>query len=225
MKKITPLMFLLVLPMTFAAENPPRLSAEVLWQLQRVGNPVVSPDGDQVVVPVTTYPEDGEAAKSRLWLLSVDGATAQRPLTADEANASGPVFSPDGSRLAFVRKSGEEEPAQVYVMPMNEPGEAGEAYRHSDRCLGAQVGRRLHLFRLQCLARDDVRRDGGKDRGRQGKQALGQSVERDALCVLGFVGRRGQAIPSVPCSGHRCRRRGADTANRYPVVADECRCK
>lgn len=124
MKKIIPVLFLLCLPLAFAAENTPRLSGEVLWQLQRVGSPSVSPDGGQVVVAVTTYPEDGGDAISRLWLLNVDGEAAQRPLTAEEASASGPVFSPDGSRLAFVRKSDKEEPAQVYVMPMSGPGEA-----------------------------------------------------------------------------------------------------
>ena len=124
MKKIIPVLFLLCLPLAFAAENTPRLSGEVLWQLQRVGSPSVSPDGGQVVAAVTTYPEDGGDAISRLWLLNVDGEAAQRPLTAEEASASGPVFSPDGSRLAFVRKSDKEEPAQVYVMPMSGPGEA-----------------------------------------------------------------------------------------------------
>ena len=59
MKRIIPALFLFVLPLSFAAENSSRLSAEVLWQLQRVGQPMVSPDGGQVVVPVTTYPEDG----------------------------------------------------------------------------------------------------------------------------------------------------------------------
>jgi dipeptidyl aminopeptidase/acylaminoacyl peptidase len=124
MKKIILALFLLAAPLAFAAEQSQRLSAEVLWQLQRVGSPVVSPGGDQVVVPVTTYPEDGEDAKSQLWMLSAEGKTAQRPLTAAEANASGPVFSPDGSRLAFARKIDKEEPAQVYIMPMSGPGEA-----------------------------------------------------------------------------------------------------
>jgi len=124
MKKIIPVLFLLCVPLAFAAENTSRLSGEVLWQLQRVGSPSVSPDGGQVVVPVTTYPEDGGDAISQLWLLNVDGEAAQQPLTAEEASASGPVFSPDGSRLAFVRKSDKEEPAQVYIMPMSGPGEA-----------------------------------------------------------------------------------------------------
>ena len=124
MKRLIPALFLFFLPLSLAAENSNRLSAEVLWQLQRVGQPMVSPDGDQVVVPVTTYPEDGGDAHSRLWLLSVDSDGVQRPLTAEEGSASGPVFSPDGSQLAFVRKLNKEDAPQIYKMPMRGPGEA-----------------------------------------------------------------------------------------------------
>lgn len=114
---------LFLIPFAVAAEES-RLSAEVLWQLERVGTPVVSPDGSRVVVPVTTYPEDNGDPETRLWVLSVAGEAGQRPLTAEGASASGPVFSPDGSRLAFVRKTSKDDPAQVFVLPMNEPGEA-----------------------------------------------------------------------------------------------------
>ena len=124
MKRLILALFLFFLPLSLAAENSNRLTAEVLWQLQRVGQPMVSPNGDQVVVPVTTYPEDGGDAHSRLWLLSVDSDAVQRPLTAEEGSASGPVFSPDGSQLAFVRKLNKEDAPQIYKMPMRGPGEA-----------------------------------------------------------------------------------------------------
>ena len=124
MRKIIPALFLLVLNLGFAAEHSTRLSAEVLWELQRLDGPTVSPDGDQVVVPVTTYPADGEDAETRLWVLTVDEQPEQRPLTGEGGKASGAVFSPDGSRLAFVRQHDKDEPSQIYVMPMRGPGEA-----------------------------------------------------------------------------------------------------
>jgi len=105
-----------------AAED--RLSAELLWQLDRLSAPVVSPDGDQVVVQVTSYTEEEDEGRSRLWLLTTGEPRSQRPLTADDHDASSPVFSPDGSRLAYVAKRGEDEAAQLYVMPMDGPGEA-----------------------------------------------------------------------------------------------------
>jgi dipeptidyl aminopeptidase/acylaminoacyl peptidase len=115
---------LIALPLVALAEQSERLSAEVLWKLERLEKPVVSPDGSGVVVQVTTYPQDGEDAETRLWLLTIGDQPAQQPLTAEGGKSSGAVFSPDGSRLAFVRKAGEDEPPQVYVMPMDGPGEA-----------------------------------------------------------------------------------------------------
>jgi dipeptidyl aminopeptidase/acylaminoacyl peptidase len=99
------------------------LSAEILWKLDRLGTPVISPDGEQVVVAVTRYAEDDGEAETRLWLLGRD-AREERALTMAGASASSPVFSPDGSQLAFVSKRGEDEAGQVYVLPMTGPGEA-----------------------------------------------------------------------------------------------------
>lgn len=124
MKPRISLCILLLVPFAGAAEESTRLSAEVLWQLDRLSSPVVSPDGSVAVVPVTSYAADTGDAESRLWLLNVDGEPAQRPLTADGSKASAPVFSPDGSQLAFVGKRDDEEPAQVFVLPMRGPGEA-----------------------------------------------------------------------------------------------------
>jgi len=40
----------------FASESETNiLSAEVLWKMERVGSPVISPDGKWVVAPVTRY--------------------------------------------------------------------------------------------------------------------------------------------------------------------------
>ncbi len=33
----------------------PALSAEAMWQLKRLGDPAISPDGKLAVVPVTAY--------------------------------------------------------------------------------------------------------------------------------------------------------------------------
>lgn len=103
-----------------AAEESQRLTADVLWQLDRVGPPKISPDGKQIVVPVTSYPEDAEESETRIWLLGEQ----PRPLTLAGGKASEPVFSPDGSRLAFVSARDEEAAGQIYVLPMNGPGEA-----------------------------------------------------------------------------------------------------
>lgn len=100
-----------------------RLTAEVLWEMDRVGAPVISPDARYVVVPVTSYDVETDESETRLYLLSPEGGV-QRPLTAEGSSASSPVFSPDGSKLAFTSKRDEDEAAQIYVLPMDAPGEA-----------------------------------------------------------------------------------------------------
>ena len=112
-----------------SADEKQRLSAEALWNLSRVSSPVISPQGGQVVVAATAYPESDKPEKNfepetRLWLLSTEPGRKQRPLTAAGSQANDPVFSPDGKHLAFVGKRDDDEAGQIYILPMDQPGEA-----------------------------------------------------------------------------------------------------
>ena len=106
-----------------SGEDRQPLSAEVLWQMDRVGSPIISPDGTQVVVPVTRYDTETDKAGTRLWLLSPDGGL-QQPLTAEGLSVSSPVFSPGGDQLAFVSSRNDDDAGQIYLLPMQGPGEA-----------------------------------------------------------------------------------------------------
>ena len=114
--------FLLV-PMLALAEDTRPLSVEVLWEMDRVGSPVISPAGGHVVVPVTSYDMTTDQSETRLWLLSTEGGV-QRPLTKAGASAGNAVFSPDGATLAFTARRDKDEAAQIYLLPMDGPGEA-----------------------------------------------------------------------------------------------------
>jgi len=114
---------LLLLPMLAGAQDTRPLSVEVLWEMDRVGSPVISPAGGHVVVPVTHWDTETDESETRLWLLSTDGGV-QRPLTQTGASAGSPVFSPDGAALAFTSKRDEDDAAQIYLLPMDGPGEA-----------------------------------------------------------------------------------------------------
>ena len=119
----TCLWMLLLVPTLALAEEAKPLSIEVLWEMDRVGSPVISPAGGHVVVPVTHWDTEADESETRLWLLSTDGGV-QRPLTQTGASAGSPVFSPDGSTLAFTSKRDEDDAAQIYLLPMDGPGEA-----------------------------------------------------------------------------------------------------
>ncbi|NBB92073.1 MAG: prolyl oligopeptidase family serine peptidase [Gammaproteobacteria bacterium] len=99
------------------------LSADVLWELDRIGSPVISSDGDWIVAPVTDYDVEEDTGETRLWLFAADGSV-ERPLTVEGQDASSPAFSPEGDRLAFVAKRGDDEAGQIYVLSMDGPGEA-----------------------------------------------------------------------------------------------------
>ncbi len=99
------------------------LSAEVLWKMQRIGSPIISPDGKWVVAPVTRYTVDDDKSHTDLWIFSEDGSV-ERPLTRHGSADGQPVFSPDGSLLAFLSRRDNDETSQIYILPLSEPGEA-----------------------------------------------------------------------------------------------------
>jgi len=99
------------------------LSKEMLWELDRLGSPLIAPDGEHVVVPRTSYDVETDESETRLWLLHREEGV-KRPLTKAGNSAGQAVFSPDGSKLAFVSARDDDEAGQLYILPMDGPGEA-----------------------------------------------------------------------------------------------------
>ncbi len=109
-----------------AAEKKP-LTAEDIWTFQRVGNPVVSPDGKTAVFPVTVYDMEADRGNADLWTVPLAGGPP-RHLTTNKASESSPAWSPDGRRIAFVSRREDDKAAQIYVMPVD----GGEPERLTD---------------------------------------------------------------------------------------------
>ena len=99
-------------------------TAEAMWQLKRLADPAISPDGRLAVVPVTKYDMEKNKGDADLWLVPTKPGKA-RQLTSDAGNDSAPAWSPDGELIAFVSKRGEDKQPQLYVIPVN----GGEARR------------------------------------------------------------------------------------------------
>ncbi|HEY7412699.1 MAG TPA: S9 family peptidase [Vicinamibacteria bacterium] len=115
---------LLVLAQAAAPAEGKPLTADVLWQIQRVGTPAVSPDGRWAAYGVTTYDMEENRGNADLWLVPTAGGPARR-LTFNKASDGSPAWSPDGRRLAFVSKRDGDPAAQLYVLAVD----GGEAER------------------------------------------------------------------------------------------------
>ncbi len=103
-RAVCPLIFALVLSFIAAADDAPAKRAFEIADYYRtafVGPPAISPDGSRVVFEVNRYELETGASWSELWAMAVDGGDL-RQLTRGRHHDSSPVFSPDGTMLAFL---------------------------------------------------------------------------------------------------------------------------
>ena len=107
-----------------SSESLRAVTHEDVWLMRRLGTPVPNPAGDRVIVSVMepSYEEDG--AVSDLWIMPTDGSAPPRRLTGTPGAENDVVWSPDGTRIAFAAKRGDDEVDQIYVLNMEGPGEA-----------------------------------------------------------------------------------------------------
>ena len=107
-------LLLLLLPWAAAAQTAPasHLTPEKLWQLGRLGEMAVSPDGRTVAYTVTRFSLADNKGNADVWLVPVAGGPA-RQLTNTPGSESQLNWRKDG-RLTFV--SGESGSEQLYVI-------------------------------------------------------------------------------------------------------------
>ncbi|HSC23757.1 MAG TPA: S9 family peptidase [Casimicrobiaceae bacterium] len=118
----------------------PPFDAGALWAVKRIGTPSLSPDGRLACAPVTTYAMDRNVGTTELWLYPTGCGTkariASKPrrLTAGDKD-SDPRFSPDGARIAFTAKRGDDVEPQIYLIAPD----GGEAERLTKLATGASA--------------------------------------------------------------------------------------
>ena len=122
------LSFLLVFVLGFSTKAEV-FTATKMWEMQRVSALEVSPNGKQAVFTLTSYNIDEDNSTTDIFLL--DTQTGQQRQLTYTGKESSPVWSPDGSKIAFVSRR-DEGPAQLYVLPLN----GGEAEKISDLPVG-----------------------------------------------------------------------------------------
>ncbi|KPJ90140.1 MAG: hypothetical protein AMS18_11390, partial [Gemmatimonas sp. SG8_17] len=82
------------------------LEIQDLFQIKRVGAPVVSPDGEWVAYTVSNSSLDPEESETRIWMVSTDGGDPLA-MTGKGYSASSPQWSPDGKYLSFLASRGD----------------------------------------------------------------------------------------------------------------------
>jgi dipeptidyl aminopeptidase/acylaminoacyl peptidase len=121
------------------------ITAQDLWAFQRVGGPVLSPDGKTVVFTVTEWSVPKNKSTSSLWLVDFAGGEPRR-LTQGGSDGA-PAWSPDGRRIAFVSKRGDDDSPALYIIA---PG-GGEARRVASVPYGFKAPKWLSNNRVAAL--------------------------------------------------------------------------
>ena len=112
-------------------KNSRPLSAQTLWQIDRVGALALAPDGKRAVCSVTSFDVARNQGSTSLWLLSTAGLKPRQLTRCGEKDGQ-PAWSPKGDRIAFIAKrrldGKQDETAQLYLIAPD----GGEATRASD---------------------------------------------------------------------------------------------
>ena len=92
-----------------------------LFSFVWVADPQIAPDGSGVAFVRVSVDRQKDQYETAIWIADSDGREPPRRLTAGPRDTA-PRWSPDGTRLAFVRaleSEGRVQPPQIFVMSMN----------------------------------------------------------------------------------------------------------
>ena len=94
------------------------------FDLEQVGNPQIAPDGKTIVYTRGWVDRVNDHWDNAIWVMSADG-TKNRFLT----KGSSPVWSPDGTRIAYLAAADEPKGTQIFVRWMDAEGATTQVTR------------------------------------------------------------------------------------------------
>src|SRR5579884_50141 len=94
------------------------MTPEDVYELTGVGEVRLDPTGRIAAYTVWWIDGDDRDYRSAIWIGPVDGSDDPRRFTSGEGRDGSLAWSPDGTRLAFAGKRGDDEATQLYVLPV-----------------------------------------------------------------------------------------------------------
>jgi dipeptidyl aminopeptidase/acylaminoacyl peptidase len=117
MKKIkTVLLMLFISFPLLSQDNINKFTTQDFLAMSSLSSPRISPDGAQIVYSFGEKEKWDSRSNYNLWLISTDGTKRMR-LTNSDKNDRNPLWSPDGSKIAF--SSNRSGKSQVHVIALS----------------------------------------------------------------------------------------------------------
>lgn len=108
-------------PCAQASTGLPPLMPPDIFDLEWASQPELSPDGRRIVYQRNHFDRINDRRRSHLWLLDIERGT-HLPLTTGRSGDGSAVWSPDGTRIAWV--SAREGSSQIWVRHVDSPHKA-----------------------------------------------------------------------------------------------------
>ena len=105
------------------------LNYQDVFNIEYASNPQVMPDGKHVIYERNSMDIMTDSVRKNLWTVSLDGKT-HLPLLSDSKNHFNPVFSNDGTKMAYL--SSKEKNVQIYVRDLK----TGKTAKVTDIAMG-----------------------------------------------------------------------------------------